>query len=79
MDVDQLRNCPLKPACESCGSTHFPAVTTLETSVGTLCATLCGLCCQQRTVPYGLRSVVATGRVTRHNDHRLTLLETGGS
>lgn len=66
---NDMTNCPIQAACESCGAVADLAVTPFETAVGTLCVTLCVLCAKDRAVPEGLRYVGA-GRVGRHTAHR---------
>lgn len=67
-DLDDTRRCPHAESCESCGSTDEFGVTTLDTSIGVYCVTLCPGCVTTGTLPR--LSVTATAaRVAEHCQH----------
>ncbi len=50
-DLDDTSRCPHGDACETCGSTTEFGVTTLDTSIGVYCVTICTRCIDNGKLP----------------------------
>lgn len=48
VDLDDTGNCPLEPACRTCGTSEGLAVATAQTVVGVYCLTTCPGCAAER-------------------------------
>lgn len=67
-DLDDTSRCPQQDRCESCGNTEQIGVTTLDTSLGVYCVTICVPCINAGKLPR--RTIHDTAlRVLDHCQH----------
>jgi hypothetical protein len=68
VNLDDIRQCPVGPECESCGRLDELAVVTGDTPAGVLCMTLCDAC-EVTGVPSIFSPAEETARILEHGQH----------
>lgn len=68
IDLDDTSNCPLDSVCGSCRRHADLVVTTIKTSIGIFCVTMCGGCIRGNNLP-GLSVVSAVRATLEHCGH----------